>query len=381
MSDAHLDASSEVPGSLSTGDGPPAAMPGAVRYYALDAARGILMMLGIVLHTSNIYAPHVPWKIDDPAGSAFFDALTGCISSFRMPTFFWISGVFCAFTFERLGARGLLRERIPRLAVPLFSAWLFLNVPQELLLGWHYSIDPLPLFAHDAHLNHLWFLVDLLVYMGLAALLLPLLPAQLPRLPRWLEGSSALQVLLLAIATQLVVDAARFTGVGYAEPFGLTSLLRLAQFVPFFAAGILMYRQPSLREGFLSINPWCLLLAVPFAAVARELALGGGRLVHEMWILVASAASWICVAGMLGLFFGLFARESRVTRSLADASYTVYLFHHIVVIVLGIALLRAPIWVGVKFLIICVATWVTTLAIHFLVVRRVALLRYLFNGK
>lgn len=82
------------------------------RNASLDAARGILMMLGVVLHTANIYSTQGGWLVWDTERNGFFDVLTELIHVFRMPAFFWISGYFCALTFQRSGSQGLLRKRL-----------------------------------------------------------------------------------------------------------------------------------------------------------------------------------------------------------------------------------------------------------------------------
>ena len=63
------------------------------RYYALDALRGIMMMLGILLHAAMFYLAAPPWPAPmDPSTSLAFDALVHFIHSFRMPLFFVMAG-------------------------------------------------------------------------------------------------------------------------------------------------------------------------------------------------------------------------------------------------------------------------------------------------
>ena len=94
---------------------------GANRLIGLDAARGVLLVLGVILHAANIYTIGGGWLVSDEKGNIFFDLLVGAIHEFRMPTFFWISGYFCALTWERSGGVKTLRRRVPRLAVPLIT--------------------------------------------------------------------------------------------------------------------------------------------------------------------------------------------------------------------------------------------------------------------
>src|SRR5437016_3197584 len=69
------------------------------RYYGLDALRGGMMMLGIVLHSATLYIaappPHVP-MVADPNTSLAMDAIFDFIHSFRMPLFFVLAGFFAS---------------------------------------------------------------------------------------------------------------------------------------------------------------------------------------------------------------------------------------------------------------------------------------------
>ena len=74
------------------------------RYFGLDALRGSMMMLGIVLHGATLYlsAPPVTMPIPtDRNNSCVFDLLFHFIHSFRMPTFFVLAGFFTALLVEK----------------------------------------------------------------------------------------------------------------------------------------------------------------------------------------------------------------------------------------------------------------------------------------
>ena len=68
------------------------------RYYGLDALRGGMMMLGIILHASMFYlaAPPATMPLPLDRNNAYaFDLQFHFINSFRMPTFFVLTGFFC----------------------------------------------------------------------------------------------------------------------------------------------------------------------------------------------------------------------------------------------------------------------------------------------
>jgi glucan biosynthesis protein C len=147
------------------------------RDHGLDAARGILMMLGILLHTANIYRPGSTWLLADADANAdIFTLLARAIHVFRMPAFFWISGYFTAMTLLRKGPAALLLTRATRLLVPLIVVASTLNVAQDLLLA-SYKGQSLAWADLRLHAHHLWFLIDLVAFTLLLCALAPALRA------------------------------------------------------------------------------------------------------------------------------------------------------------------------------------------------------------
>lgn len=352
------------------------------RNASLDAARGILMMLGVVLHTANIYSAGGGWLVWDTERSSVFDTLSELIHVFRMPAFFWISGYFCALTFQRSGTPGLLRKRLPRLVLPLIAAWLTLNVSQELMMAAARGLeDETEAVLDGVPLFHLWFLVDLLLYIAIAALLLPLARPLAP----WLERLERLPLIILlpglALLSLSFSLAARVTGVAYEEVFGLTSLFRLATYAPFFVVGIFMYTHTPARETFLKTPIALIAAALPLAVLAHHYTRGHGAAVGEVALLLEYLMTWISVAAILRIFHALFKRENRITHFLSDAAYSVFLFHHIIVVALGVALLHYPIGAWAKFFFIATVSLGLSALLHTFIIRRNRIARLLFNGK
>ncbi|TWT61598.1 hypothetical protein [Rubinisphaera italica] len=65
------------------------------RIHYIDAMRGVMMALGIVLHSANVFCVNNTWEVHAPTTHWVFDVLSKCIHLFRMPVFF-ITAVFCA---------------------------------------------------------------------------------------------------------------------------------------------------------------------------------------------------------------------------------------------------------------------------------------------
>ncbi|MEZ5653997.1 MAG: acyltransferase family protein [Burkholderiaceae bacterium] len=351
------------------------------RVYALDAARGLLMVLGILLHASSIYVTRGAWLISDPDQSVLFDLIRAAIHSFRMPAFFWVAGYFAALTFVRRGPRALLTARLRRVGIPLLSTLLTLNVVQALWLGRSESGDLLARIWAHLHIGHLWFLADLLVYVGLLVVSLNWLRRSV--VARWLRrlpGPWSLVVVLALVngSALLVVHA---TGVAYVEVLGISSLDRLTHNFVFFLAGAAMFLEPRVRVAFFRVPSWVFLIVVPVCVLLDPHLLAPGRLESEASTLLYLLGSWLAVAALLGGFWRVVQGDSRIASFLVDASLSIYLFHHLVVIVLGSLLTGVNLPVLIKFALVAGATLVITAALHSLVVRRFSVIRLLFNGR
>lgn len=353
------------------------------RDHALDAARGTLMLLGLILHAANVYAVNAGWLLQDGQGSPFFDWLAGLIHAFRMPAFFWVSGYFCALTLLRYGPPLFLRKRLIRLLMPLLVSWSTLNVLQLALTGETVRVGMLLTLPYSVPLYHLWFLLDLAVYFVLAAVVgLPALRAVAACVDRrkWLTNPVVL-FLLLACTSEAFSIASRLTGVAYQPIGGVTTLYRLGTNLPYFAAGMLMYLSPALRHNFTAVPPMLLVIGAPVAMLAHERALETSGLLSEANMLLAFLGVWCSTGATIALFRQLFPRGNSVSAFLSDASYTIYLFHHVFVFIFASVLIGSALPAGVKFTVVVVATFGVCAAIHELLVRRSPALRLILNGK
>lgn len=351
------------------------------RNYSLDAARGILMMLGAVLHAANIYSTSGGWLLKDGEGSQSFDLIIQSIHVFRMPAFFWISGYFCALTFTRSGSDGLLRKRLPRILVPLLATWITLNACQLCFLAWINKQDVIETLLTGIPLYHLWFLIDLMVFILVAAIVLPKLPTA-ENINKRINSLPTLWALVvmsfLSIFASLLV---RSTGIAYDQIFQLTTLYRLATYGPFFAVGIYMYKNQDVHQKLLRVPVSGLVLAVPVAAIAQTYSHYPSALVREFASFVEIFMAWVSVAAVLRLFHELVKKDSPLTRFLSDSAYTVYLFHHVFVVLVGFVLIEYSFGSWLKFLIVCTASLGGSMLIHVKLVRRNRAIRFLFNGK
>ena len=295
------------------------------------------MLLGVLLHAVFYTIPfryfrhHVLPGASNAWALPYFH-LVQLVHGFRMPVFFLLSGFFCALLWQRRGLRGLLKNRILRIALPLLICIPTVRSMEFILNRLRWGDNPtteewLRAIAVD-DLSLLWFLWQLLL---LSALLLIaarlglrfrhpvwwlLLPASW--LPAYLMGQNFL-VFGPQTSVTVAVDA---------EVLGF--------YACFFFFGVFFY-----QRGFEVRRRWMLAI-LPAVALVYPLATGllfvPARF-REAWQLQASlleaAFAWLMCFGLMGLFRAIAARERPWLRLLADSAYWIYLTHELLMQVLA----------------------------------------------
>ena len=64
------------------------------RLFYLDNLKTFALLLGVLFHTSIVYAPNIGYAIKSGDLHYFFSILVHLIHLFRMPLFFFLSGFF-----------------------------------------------------------------------------------------------------------------------------------------------------------------------------------------------------------------------------------------------------------------------------------------------
>lgn len=384
------------------------------REYDLDAARSALMMLGVVLHAANVYAEPATWLVSDPVRSEGLRAVSDTIHVFRIPAFFVVAGFFAGFSLERYGPGGFLRRRCVRLVVPLVCSGVVLGLLQNWLLYRHGVAGYGPegggteglveYLGTDAFqdgireglwVTHLWFLVNLIVYVFAMALLASIpavgrgCGAVVERLnrtidPRGLFVRRALFLFVLPFGALLSQVLTGVTPGAYDSVFGVTSLYTLLAYAPYFVVGVFAFRAREYFEALRAPGFWVFLALALVAAGNTLLTDSSGRVVGALRAYGADLVVWLSISIVLAAFRRFASRPSTRFAYLSEASYTVYLFHHLCVLGLGILLaaeMPASIGPWVRFTMVVITTTLATLALHHFAILRFSPLRFAFNGK
>lgn len=350
------------------------------RLHYLDSVRSLLMLLGIPFHASLIYDATQAWSIKSGSSSDLIGAIGSLTTSFRMPAFFIVSGFFSYLTLARSPARQWLRTRYERLAIPLLAAALMLNPFQIMVteaskpgVSEAEAINAIvqKLTTVGSHwLRHLWFLPTLLVLCTILGAVVhisrshtvarrhPLLRfTRQPRMFFWLYvGSTGVFSWVLSA---IQIDFPHWP----------------LRYAPFFFLGVILASTTHLLDDFLKLNPVTLVLTLTLP-VAFHFVRSDSSLIKDV---IQSTCGILMAKSLLGVTYRYANKPMPLVRKVADASYSIYLAHQPVILVLGFFLLQFELNPLAGFGLICTLTFLLSYGFH-LGVQRSSLLLFFFNG-
>lgn len=382
--------------------------PGAGYHVALGRLRAFVVFLVVVHHALLAYVPGVPvadrfagtmlWRafpVLDPARWPLAPLLTGFNDTFFMALLFLVSGVFVSRSVERKGVPRFLRDRALRLGLPfLFAAGIVVPLayyPAYLQIG----DGPRGIAAYarawtaleDWPTGPAWFVLLLLVFDGVAALLFRLRPGwagwtgRLARDAR--ERPARLFGSLVALSLAAYAPLAVAFGPEHWTQLGLLQFQtsRLLHYFVYFAVGVGIGAS-GLEGGLLAADGalarrwgrWTLaMLGAYLLAVAVYLAVMGARgpARELLGLLGAVCFALSCAAscfGLLALFTRFARRPHPVWRAASDDAYGIYLVHYAFVTWCQLALRELALPAAAKAALVVLAayllSWGTTAALR-----------------
>ncbi len=302
------------------------------RFHDLDALRACAMLLGVLLHATF---HTIPWRYFRypilPGGPnvwalPYFHAVQ-LIHGLRMPVFFLLSGFFCALLWQRRGLKGLLKNRVLRIALPLLICIPTIRNLEFIINQLNWGDNPTSAEWFNAvvisDLSNLWFLWQLLLLSGLFLLALRL----------GLRFRHQLWWLLLPLAwlPAFHMDQEFLVFGPETSVAILVDIEVLAYYACFYFFGVFFY-----QRGF-QVRRWWMLAILPAVTLVYPLAIPL-LFVHErlrevtaqiQGSLLETLFAWLMCFGMMGLFRAIAARERPWLRLLADAAYWIYLTHEL----------------------------------------------------
>lgn len=382
-------------------------MSSHTRVHYMDNLRAFAMLLGIFFHAALAYSPMLNqiWLTADQNNSIVVDVLAFFSHTFRMPLFFIIAGFFAAMLVHKRGLKGLVRNRLLRIALPLIIFLPLMWISFMAVIGWAIeSVEtPSPMLgmikmmsqnpdapAPPVTTTHLWFLYQLVFFYGLAIIISHF---SKQNWLAWLSKSTLLFVCLspLALVPALVSVHAPMPAPEMLVPqlwsFGFYGLL--------FALGWGVFNNPCLLDKLRPYAVFMLLVGVACfglfynmlpTSVSMQDAMIQATAPPELSathitlaILQAYCALHISLA-LLALGQRFLSTSRPAMRYVADASYWVYIIHLPVIWLIQFWLLDKPWSLLTEFTLSTLGTLTIGLLSYALLVRWTPI-GWLLNGR
>lgn len=367
-----------------------------IRRYDLDWLRVIAFAILIFFHV-GMFFNHWDWHIKNNVITHAVEWPMRFSSQWRMSLLFMISGAGVYFALGSRGPAAFLKERLIRIFIPLVFGMFVIVPPQiffeRLTQGQTYGyvefyktvfqFVPYPQGSFSWH--HLWYLVYIFCYslLGLPLLLL---------LRRHTGFTQRLAAFFSNPWSLIIVPVLWHVGgsILLAEHFPTThNLVRdwNEHFHDFtlFVTGFLLCSQPRFWETLqkhrrLTLGIWVTLTIALYAfywTVDRDMD-ATQWLVYDV---IKTTNAWCILLSIFGYGYTYLQFSNPFLRYANEAVYPFYILHQTVIICLAYPLINAPVHWFVKFIYLCVATFLICLGTYHFLIRKSNFLRIVFGMK
>ncbi len=377
----------------------------AKRSAYLDNLRSFVIFLVVALHASVTYSGYGSWYYRetspdrlDIASRAVFGLFEAFTQAWFMGILFFLAAFFATKSLAKRGPAAFVRERLLRLGLPLlvymlviepFIAYFIMdygNMRERYGLGRFY-LGYLSSFRWLGGTGPLWFVEALLFFSLPYAALRALRPAKRAQAP----APATLTTILIILGTGLLAFSIRLF-----QPVG-TNLANLQ--LCYFGAYIVLFilGVHAGERGWLEAYPekrglrWfvtvlcagpvlLIVLLVVSGAIRGSTLINGGlnwqSFAYAFWeAFVAIGFS----LGLVAFFRRRFDRETAFTGLLSRNSFAIYMFHAPILITISLLLRHWQGYFLLKALVVAPLAFSVTLALSFLVLRRIPGLKALLK--
>jgi glucan biosynthesis protein C len=369
------------------------------RVYFLDNLKVLLAVLVVLHHSAQPYGPGGGWWIaSDPNQTTIDFIVLGLFMAFNMSffmgLFFMISAYFLPASLERKGPEKFMKDRLVKLGMPILifmfgifpiMGYLLHNSDQPII---NFYLSYINIFNPQSRLSvgHLWFLVMLLLFSAVyVAYWLFNKPSSNEK--RVFPGNAAILTFIIVMA--LISFVVRiWAPINYWVPFfNIFEPFHLTQYIMLFAAGITAYREgwiytiPKAAAKLWSNVAILMIILLPVAVVVTNgTQFSGGftfaSLIGSIW------EAFMCVSmciTLLALFKNRFSSQGGIAKVMADNSFTIYLIHIPIIVLLQYLLIGIMIDPLIKFTIVGASGILLVFIISHFVIRRLPYTKYILG--
>jgi glucan biosynthesis protein C len=372
------------------------------RRYDLDWLRIGATFLLFPFHVAKTFDVLPIYHIKNAELSPALDYFTLFIHQWHMPLFFVLAGWSACASMRNRGVAGFRRDRVRRLLVPfLFGSLLLCPLLKYAELSSGLSITargaaPLGTEFRESFLeflptfytrldrftwSHLWFLVYLFTFSWLYTRLFARLLAR----PEMVGRPSVARLYLPLVPLIVVQTTLRFVWPGVQNLYD--DWANFTYYSLFFILGFVLACEPVWEQAI--AREWKRAGAVGLVAAAVALVgwwmRGGVGFPIPLTIatalpvvplqMLSAVAGYATIVGLLGFARAHLSATRRMQAYLSESSLPVYVLHQFGIVLTGYFIIRWEASIAEKFLLLLVASVVSTMLVYHLVVRPTPVLR------
>jgi glucan biosynthesis protein C len=354
------------------------------RRWDIDWLRVLAVLLLFYYHPARIFYSWGGWYIENAQKSKGLSYIALFIEQWHMPLFFLLAGVSTWFALRFRSSGQYVKERFKRLLVPLIFGLLVIVPPQiyfELLHYHRISIRTVPyleFYPHffDGHytgefdMGHLWFIAYLFLFSLVALPLFLFLKRDAgQRLIGWLAGFLSLPGMIFLLAVPAMVTNYLLLDF-YPNP---------VYFLTFFILGYVLVADARFDEAIARHKAIALVLGLALYIVWIRLVTRG--VISSNWLqpIPRDLICWFCLIALLGYGKKFLNFTNGFLRYAGEASYPVYILHQTVIVIIAYYVVQWDASVLAKFVTIVVTSFVTTVVLYDVLIKRTNVTRFLFG--
>ncbi|MHC4190985.1 MAG: acyltransferase family protein [Planctomycetota bacterium] len=347
------------------------------RLLFIDNLRILLITLVIMLHLSVTYGGEGSWyyKEGQPDDISFV-LLTwhnGTVQAFSMGFLFMISGYFTAASYDRKGPWRFLKDRLLRLGIPLLCydfvigpllAYPLIRVGARESPGSYF--DYLARYYSRFHIGTgpLWFVESLLIFAAFYVLWRLLIKRMAGPGKSDTKFPSCMTIAVFALVLGIVSFTVRiWLPIGWSfEPLNLQFPF-FPQYICLFTIGVVAYRRNWLMRIDDAVGKFWLSIGIIFIVVLFPAMFVAGGAFEGDVSSFAGDFHWQCLAysvweqfigvamviGLSVLFRKRLNRQGKLVKKMSASSYTAYIVHAPVLVLLALAIRNITLYPLLKF--------------------------------
>ena len=335
-----------------------------------------MMTLGVFYHSALIYATEGYWRITSPNNSIVFSWFADVVHAFRMTAFYIVAGFFIAMASSKYPMRHVVKDRLFRLGVPMITIGFTLNYAMNFFSSNRvYDFSSISYIINGDWLGHLWFVGNLIVYV------IMYFACQKYIAKIRLDGLKSTYLLLLMVLISTVLSV---FFIGIFHYIGKTVLVfisvgPLLSYFCYFVLGVVFFNN---KNFFLSLSNDKLFslqtrffLVLLFVLVISEWFGTNSLFLKILWIFAGSFLSIYVLS-----VFNRYAIDSSINRAISNCSYTIYLLHQPLIILMYpiISYFNFDLWVS--YMLLTLLVLLSSYLVHSIFVKKSRLFMFLING-